>query len=77
MRLDDRAHSRGRPRENAMMNTRRDRYSRRDFSEFHFRMSFRAYDEDVKFTKRIAFAASSARANACVSDRRSSSWTAV
>lgn len=35
MQLDDRARSRGRPRENAIMNTRRDRLTAR-FHEFHF-----------------------------------------
>lgn len=42
MRLDDRAHSRGRPREGAMMNTRSGGYSRRDLTSSVFALSFRA-----------------------------------
>lgn len=65
MRLDDRARSRGHPRENAMMNTRGDRYSRRDLA-----CRFARANEDVKCTKRIALTVSSARASARASDRR-------
>lgn len=53
-----------------MMNTRAGiRYSRRDFSEFSvFACRFARANEDVKCTKRLALAASSARASARASD---------